>query len=142
MVEDLYRDIFCLGNKQLFFSSLHSKHMFVSTPILTLGCVLIVLGIYFVFPYASHDRETRHVIRKCKKGEICYLDNAFSANKYPSIPLVLYEYYHKKDLKPNVVKEMNALAERTGVDYKVVNRNRKLVFLESPSPPYLLVGSR
>ena len=99
-----------------------------------LSCVLLVISISLVLPYALYDRPTRRLLRACKKGKVCYLDNAFPLG-LPSKPLVLYEYYHKKHVGPNTAKKIDSIADRIGVGYRVIHRASKLAFAPPENEP-------
>ena len=62
----------------------------------------------------------------CSKNKVCYLEDAFPTDEIPSIPIVLFEYYHKEHLTPDILKRMDVMAEQHDIPYKVVNRRHDI----------------
>ena len=94
----------------------------MKTFVVIILCLILFAYIYLIWPYVIYSRQTRKVKQMCSKNRVCYLEDAFPTNEIPNIPIVLFEYYHKEHLTPEILKRMDFMAEQYDIPYKVVNR--------------------
>ena len=96
--------------------------------------LVVVLIIYIlVMVLFSIPSSTRVVMQNCKRGQVCHLKDAFKTGT-PLVPMILFEYYHKKDYNEEIKERMELLAKKTNISCIVANRRSDLVF-RPPSLP-------
>jgi len=98
----------------------------MQTIVVVIVCVILLVYIYSIFPYAIYTRETRKMKQWCSKNKLCYLDDAFPYDSIPNVPTVLFEYYHKEHLTPTILQQMDAMSKQHDIPYKVVNRRKSI----------------
>jgi len=85
--------------------------------------VAIVLIMYIcVMMFYTLSSSTRTILKSCTKGSVCHLTDAFPLKRTLWVPVVLFNYYDKKDYTPEVKQEMDLRAKQLGISYKIVNR--------------------
>lgn len=91
--------------------------------------------------YIIIPSSTRNILKSCTKGKVCHLTDAFPLHKTPLVPIVLFEYYEKKDYTPQVKREMDLRAKQIGISYKIANKRTDWVFRpkDIPLPPIRVI---
>lgn len=107
----------------MYIGYVTTKKLFVYNKKMWLVFVAIVLIMYIcVMVFYTLPSSTRTILKSCKKGSVCHLTDAFPLKRIPWVPVVLFNYYDKKDYTPEVKQEMDLRAKQLGISYKIVNR--------------------
>lgn len=94
----------------------------MKTIVVIISTVILLAYIYLLWPYVRYSNENRLLKQLCSKDKVCYLEDAFPVDLLPTEPVVIFEYYHRQHFTEEVLEQMDILAKRYNIPYKVVNR--------------------